>query len=315
MPSKRILLLGGTAEAADLARRLAETLAAPDGVIVSLAGLVKPRRPLPCPMRVGGFGGVEGLETYLQNEEIGLVVDATHPFAATISAHARQACDRTRIPRLTLARPPWTAGPGDAWQEVESFEGAAAALSDRAQRALLALGRRRLTVFAGLTGIRFTVRLLEHDRHKPSHCRDSVYVVNRPLFQKDRADSRENSAPRSGFDFSRSALAAPADPLPLADYEVITGHPPYSLEEERRLMQEKRIDTLVIKQSGGAAGQAKLTAARELGVHVILVARPEAEPGECVATADEALAWITGSARPSRILASKSGHPFPGRRM
>jgi precorrin-6A/cobalt-precorrin-6A reductase len=102
----RVLLLGGTGEA----RALAKTLHPRIDIVSSLAGRV-PDPALPVgPVRVGGFGGVEGLRQWLQDEHVGAVVDATHPFAATMTAHAAQACAELQIPYLVLARPAWDPG-------------------------------------------------------------------------------------------------------------------------------------------------------------------------------------------------------------
>ena len=102
----RLLLLGGTAEA----RALAKTLHPQVDIISSLAGRV-PDPALPVgPVRIGGFGGVDGLRRWLQDERIDAVVDATHPFAATMTAHAAQVCGELRIPHLVLARPAWDPG-------------------------------------------------------------------------------------------------------------------------------------------------------------------------------------------------------------
>lgn len=243
---KKILILGGTAEASDLANRAHERFAGRAEVILSLAGLVPPRRPHACTVRTGGFGGGEGLEDYLRREGIGLVVDATHPFAARISENAYGACLRAEVPLLGLVRPPWHEGPGDQWVEVDDFAEAAAVLRRFARRVLLVVGRRNLEAFAGLEGIFFAVRLLE----------------------------------------------APAEPLPLEDAQVVVGYPPHGVEEERKLLQDLQIDTLVVKQSGGREGWAKLAAARQERVKVVLIARPPPEPGPQVATVDEALEWL-----------------------
>ena len=102
----RVLLLGGTAEA----RALAKALLPRVDIISSLAGRV-PEPALPVgPVRIGGFGGVDGLKRWLQTERVDAVVDATHPFAATMTAHAAAACTELRIPHLILARPAWDPG-------------------------------------------------------------------------------------------------------------------------------------------------------------------------------------------------------------
>jgi precorrin-6A/cobalt-precorrin-6A reductase len=104
----RVLLLGGTAEA----RALAELLQPDVDVISSLAGRV-PDPALPVgAVRIGGFGGVDGMRRWLADSGVDAVVDASHPFASTITAHAAQVCGEVRLPYLVLARPAWP--PGDA---------------------------------------------------------------------------------------------------------------------------------------------------------------------------------------------------------
>ena len=112
-----VLILGGTAEARELASRLAIR---PDlRVISSLAGRTDVPVPPPGEVRIGGFGGADGLAGWLRAEQVTAVVDATHPFAQAISAHAALACaGAPRTPLLRLLRPPWTAGPGDDWREA-----------------------------------------------------------------------------------------------------------------------------------------------------------------------------------------------------
>jgi len=115
----RILLLGGTGEARALAARLH-----PDyDIVSSLAGRV-PDPALPAgPVRIGGFGGVAGLRQWLADNEIGAVVDATHPFAATMTAHAAQVCAELGMPHLVLSRPAWdTAGAVRVGSDVEAAQ-------------------------------------------------------------------------------------------------------------------------------------------------------------------------------------------------
>ena len=156
---ERLLLLGGTREAADLAR----ALDASPGIetTYSLAG--RTRRPVPVPgaVRTGGFGGPGGLEAYLREAEIDLVVDATHPYAEAISAHAADACERASVPRLVLHRPPWERGPGDRWIEVADSASAARALPALGARALITVGSGGLEPFLRVPGIRFIVRAVE----------------------------------------------------------------------------------------------------------------------------------------------------------
>ena len=154
----RVLVLGGTGDA----RRLA-ALAGAAGleVVSSLAG--RTRAPLlpEGDVRVGGFGGVEGLAAYLRDERIDLLVDATHPFADVISAHAAEAATRAGVPRARLDRPVWREVPGDRWTHLASMEAAAEALPALGRRAFLAIGRQELAAFAGLEGVWCLARMIE----------------------------------------------------------------------------------------------------------------------------------------------------------
>jgi precorrin-6A/cobalt-precorrin-6A reductase len=138
----RVLLLGGTAEGRELATRLHPHV----DIVSSLAGRV-PDPALPVgPVRIGGFGGVDGLRRWLRDERIDAVVDATHPFAATMTAHAAQVCRELAMPHLVLARPPWD--PGGAIV-VASDTGAAEAVAEqRFSRIFLTTGRSGVKVFA-----------------------------------------------------------------------------------------------------------------------------------------------------------------------
>jgi precorrin-6A/cobalt-precorrin-6A reductase len=138
----RVLLLGGTAEA----RALAETLHPQVDVISSLAGRV-PDPVLPVgPVRIGGFGGVDGLRRWLQDEHIDAVVDATHPFAATMTAHAAQVCGQLQIPHVVLARPAWH--PGAAAIVASDTQAAETVAQKCYSRVFLTTGRSGVNAFA-----------------------------------------------------------------------------------------------------------------------------------------------------------------------
>ena len=156
---KTLLILAGTGEAAALAERLADD---PHLAIVSsLAGRTKrPTRPTG-EVRVGGFGGAEGLAAYLDARAIDLLVDATHPFAARMAANAAQACASTGVPRVKLLRPAWRAVAGDTWIDVADMPSAADAVRGNGERVFLSVGRQDLTAFAGLDGVWFLVRSIE----------------------------------------------------------------------------------------------------------------------------------------------------------
>jgi precorrin-6A/cobalt-precorrin-6A reductase len=154
----KLLILGGTAEAVELAAACAARpgLAA----ISSLAGRTRVPALPPGEVRIGGFGGAGGLARFLVERRIECVIDATHPFTAQISAHAEQACRDTGVPRLRLLRPPWTCLAGDCWIEVASFAEAAKRLPGLGRRVFLTLGQRDLDAFAQLD-LWFLVRTIE----------------------------------------------------------------------------------------------------------------------------------------------------------
>ncbi|MFJ2608372.1 cobalt-precorrin-6A reductase [Streptomyces sp. NPDC087425] len=228
--SPHVLVLGGTAEA----RELAGVLAGVGGVRVtsSLAGRVSRPGVLAGDVRVGGFGGAEGLAAWVRAEGVDVLVDATHPFAERITANAARAAEVTGVPALVLRRPGWTAVPGDRWHPVPSLAGAADALPALGRRVLLTTGRLGLSAFAHLTDLDFLVRCVE----------------------------------------------PPQTPMP-PRARVLLARGPFTVADETELLREQRIDVLVTKDSGGAATAAKLTAARRLGVPVVLVTRPALPAG------------------------------------
>jgi precorrin-6A/cobalt-precorrin-6A reductase len=138
----RVLLLGGTAEGRALAKALHPNV----DIISSLAGRV-PDPALPeGPVRIGGFGGVNGLRSWLQEQGIDAVVDATHPFAATMTAHAAEVCGELRLPHLVLARPAWD--PGAAIVVASDVDAAEAVVRHRYSRVFLTTGRSGVRAFA-----------------------------------------------------------------------------------------------------------------------------------------------------------------------
>jgi len=153
----RILILGGTGEARELAAAL--TAAGVD-VLSSLAGRVSQPRLPAGPVRIGGFGGPAGLAAFLRDEAITGVIDATHPFAAAITASAAEAAAATGIPLLVLRRPPWPADP--SWVSVPDIDAAAGAVRDwPGEGVFLTTGRRDLSAFAADDRHRFLVRAVD----------------------------------------------------------------------------------------------------------------------------------------------------------
>ncbi len=240
---KRILILGGTAEARELATELHGQ---GHHVITSLAGRVtRPRLPVG-ETRIGGFGGPDALAAWLRSEEIAAVVDATHPFAERISVNAVRAAEQAGVPLLRLERPGWTEGQTDRWHWVDDLQQAAARIPDLGSRVLLTTGRQGLSAFAGVDDAWFLIRCVD----------------------------------------------PPEDPLP-PQCEIVLDRGPYAPEGELALIDDRRIDIVVTKDSGGNHTRAKLDAARARGLPVIVVRRPPRPEVDTAAGADEVVAWVT----------------------
>jgi precorrin-6A/cobalt-precorrin-6A reductase len=155
----RVLILGGSTEASELARLLAadrrfETT-------LSLAGRTLNPREQPVRTRRGGFGGIDGLVTWLQQEATQAVVDATHPYAAQISFNAVAACQRLAIPLATIFRSSWQPQPDDLWRDVRNVEAAADALGPEPKRVFLSLGRQELGAFANRPQHHYIARMID----------------------------------------------------------------------------------------------------------------------------------------------------------
>ncbi|WP_410622104.1 cobalt-precorrin-6A reductase [Amycolatopsis sp. cmx-8-4] len=235
-----ILILGGTGEARKLASDLTDRGVR---VVSSLAGRVaRPRLPVG-EVRVGGFGGADGLAAWLRENDVHAVVDATHPFAERIGANAAKAAELTKIPLLRLARPGWEAGESDVWHWADDLPDAARKLPGLGKRVFLTSGRQGLPAFAHLDDLWFLIRCVD----------------------------------------------PPEPPLP-RHHELLLARGPYEVDSERELLA--RVDVLVTKDSGGDLTSAKLTAARELGVPVLLVRRPPRPVTETAETAPEAVEWV-----------------------
>ena len=238
----RLLVLGGTAEAAELTARLAgddrlET-------VTSLAGLTRLPTALAGRVRRGGFGGPDGLAAFLTGEGYAALIDATHPFAARIAEHAAEAAEIAGVPRVKLLRPPFERTEADRFVLVPDMEAAAVALPHGA-RVFLAAGRREISAFAARTDLWCLVRMIE----------------------------------------------PPAAGEKLPHGEVILGRPPADPAAEVELLTTNRIGWIVSKDSGGQAA-AKIVAARQLGLPVVLVERPPAPAGPTVPTVEGVVGWI-----------------------
>ncbi|MBY0360888.1 MAG: cobalt-precorrin-6A reductase [Phreatobacter sp.] len=174
----RILLLGGTTEASRLARALAD---ARMDAVFSYAGRTDAPVAQSLPMRVGGFGGVEGLAEYLRREGIIHVVDATHPFAARMSGNAIAACAETGTPLIALERAPWQAQAGDDWRHVADIDAAVAALPDDPARVFLAIGKQTLAPFAAKAQHHYLLRLVDPPEVPPPLPQATVVIDRGPF--------------------------------------------------------------------------------------------------------------------------------------
>lgn len=180
----RVLILGGTAEG----RKLAELL---DGAgyrpVTSLAGVTRKPSEIRGETRIGGFGGPENLARYLKAERLSGVVDAAHPFAVTISRHAREAAQSCNLPLVRIERPAWHAEPGDRWIEVQDVAAAVAATPPGA-RILLTIGRKEVMPFLARTDISGIARMIEPLEPCPSGSQGSGWriLLARPPFHVEK---------------------------------------------------------------------------------------------------------------------------------
>lgn len=239
-----VLVLGGTSEARALATRLVD-----HGihVVSSLAGRVREPRMPAGEVRVGGFGGPDGLGDWLREQGVRAVVDATHPFAERIGASAVAATRRVGLPLLRLERPGWQQPDGVDWHWVASLPAAAEAVSRLGERAFVTTGRQGLSAFAGLYRVWFLVRCVD----------------------------------------------PPQPPMP-PRARILLARGPYTVDGEAALMRTHGIDVLVTKDSGGTLTAAKLDAAGQLGIPVVVVRRPRREVPEQAGTVDDAVRWVLG---------------------
>ncbi len=157
---RKVLILGGTAEARRLAQAAVAQLPADVEIISSYAGRTERPAEPPGTIREGGFGGVKGLTDYLKTEAIWLVIDATHPFAATMSAHAEAACRAAGCPRMMVVRPAWQMPAEAICTEVDTMQSAAARVAKTARRVFLSTGSRDMAAFGDMPDIWFLIRLI-----------------------------------------------------------------------------------------------------------------------------------------------------------
>jgi len=223
MRANRILIFGGTGEARELANRLVD-----QGihVVTSLAGVTNSPNLPRGEVHRGRLGGAEGIAAYAAGERFDLIVDATHPFAAQISANIAAAAERLDVRCVRVERDAWFAGPDDRWTEVAGFHEAAAVVPQNS-RVLITIGHRGLEPFLARKDLAGIIRLIE-----------------------------------------------PPDVALPQSWRLLIARPPHTLADELRLFDQELITALVTKNSGGKATFAKLIAARERKIPVVMIARP-----------------------------------------
>lgn len=200
-------------------------------------------------VRLGGFGGVQGLREWMSDNKIGIVLDATHPFAGGMTANAAQAAGQLGLPVLHLRRPGWTEQAGDRWIRVPNLTVAAETIAGLGDRVFLTVGRQGVAAFA----------------------------ASKQWFLIRAIDSPEAAVP--------------------ARHEVLLARGPFELADEITLLTSRGIDVLVTKDSGGALTEAKLAAARALGLPVVMIDRPPLPSGaEQVETVAAAWDWVLAHA-------------------
>jgi len=177
--TRKVLILGGTGEAAALAHRLVAETPEDVEIITSLAGRTENPSALSGRVVSGGFGGIQGLKTFIEEEAVNLLIDATHPFADTISDSAYIACTVTNTLRMSLTRPAWSLPPDAKWVEVENMDAASTAIGTFATRTFLTVGTRGLDAFSENKDMWFLVRLIEQPA-EPLPLADHLVITGRP---------------------------------------------------------------------------------------------------------------------------------------
>jgi precorrin-6A/cobalt-precorrin-6A reductase len=243
MAEPAVLILGGTSLATDIAGVISTLKLR---AVYSLAGRTKPKSTPNMEIRTGGFGGAYALADYLKRENFTAVIDATHAYAAGISANATAACVLEGVALLRLEEPPWRVVPGDNWIDAADITEARDKAAETASRVFVSTGRQAMEDFA--------------------------------------------DDPRSWW---LARVIAPGADLPaLENGEYVYARGPFDLVEELALLQDHEISAVISKNAGSTATYAKIAAARQLSLPVIMIARPVSGDTEQAETASEAVTWL-----------------------
>jgi len=213
---------------------------------LSYAGRTQSPHAQPVPVRIGGFGGIEGLADYLRENRVTHLVDATHPFAATMSANAIAAARLVGARHIALTRPAWAPCAGNRWSYVANVDEAVAALAGPPRRIMLALGRMHVEAFAAQPQHHYLLRFVD----------------------------------------------APDQPPSLPHHSLVVDRGPFGTEGDMRLLRDHAIDLLVCKNAGGKGAEAKLIAAGQLGVPILMIDRPVIPARAETCRPEEVLAWL-----------------------
>jgi precorrin-6A/cobalt-precorrin-6A reductase len=235
--------MAGTDEAVQIARAIAR-----EPRVIATASLGRAEvapHPMGLPLRIGGWGGAEGLAAWLQSEKITAVIDATNPFATRFTARVAEVTAAQGISFLQFLRPPWTPGPGDEWVFLNS-EAEVADHIPEGKTALLTTGVRDIAPMGRLRNRRIIIRVRER----------------------------------------------PPGPFPFDAGEFLVRPKTQSVESEMDFLMEKRVDWMVVRNTGGGSAQGMLEAARSLGIPVAMIRRPRQPAVPRTQTVSEAVAWI-----------------------
>ena len=243
-PDANLLILGGTGEAVKLADQLVKSNIL--NITYSVVGVTRDPVLPNVNIRTGGFGGLDGLKKYLIRNRIDIVVDITHPYATKISNSALTASKDCGISYVRYQRPEWIRQPEDQWIEVRDPRQAVSAIPKKS-RVFLTIGRKDYPVFLERRDVSFIVRSIE----PPEITKDGYLDRKQVQVRKDSESEQITDSVR-----------------------FVVARPPFSLEEELKLLTENKIDYLVTKNSGGDVSYSKIVAARQLGLPVIVIDRP-----------------------------------------
>ena len=255
--TNKLLILGGTHEAYSLAEYLISNFPSEKLITVnSLSGATSNPKIPAGEVRIGGFGGFCGLKNYLIDENISMVINATHPYATQISKNSNAAAKELGISYFRLSRPPWEKLSGDQWIDVPNIENAAKYLIENKKSLLHNLSTLNIFLSTGIRGLHF--------------------------FKKCNS-----------YNFFVRTVDVPKDDSILPKAKFVQERGPFFLNNEVSLFRKYSIKILITKNSGGTPTYAKIEASRKLNIPIIMIRRPIFPSSEICFSLDEAIKWIS----------------------